>query len=52
MSVAVEVGGICNAMAFWFELQLDEEASLSSSPYVDKVPSCFINRIRYQMLSK
>ena len=32
--------GVCNAMAFWFELHLDEESSLSTSPYVSKVASC------------
>ena len=29
--------GICNAMAFWFELQLDEETILSTGPYDSKV---------------
>ncbi len=28
--------GVWNAVAFWFELELDEEASLSTSPYADK----------------
>ena len=27
-------------MAFWFELQLDEETSLSTSPYAEKVSFC------------
>ena len=42
--------GTCNAVAFWFTLQLDEETELSTSPYEDKVslpfwlllPSCWI----------
>ena len=29
--------GICNAMAFWFELQLDEETILSTGPSASKV---------------
>ncbi|KAK9846546.1 hypothetical protein WJX81_006344 [Elliptochloris bilobata] len=32
-------GGICNAVAFWFELQLDEAATLSTSPYAAKGPT-------------
>ena len=32
-------GGIWNAVAFWFELELDEETSLSTSPYADKACS-------------
>ena len=37
--------GVWNAVAFWFDLQLDEETQLSSSPYSsDKVRSqCFAN---------
>ena len=29
--------GTWNAVAFWFELQLDEETRLNSGPYCDKV---------------
>ena len=29
--------GVWNAVAFWFELELDEESRLSTSPYTDKV---------------
>lgn len=29
--------GKCNAIAFWFELELDEETQLSTSPYCQKV---------------
>lgn len=28
-----------NAVAMWFELNLDEETSLSTSPYIDKGPT-------------
>ena len=28
---------VCNAMAFWFDLHLDEATTLSCSPYADKV---------------
>lgn len=28
-----------NAVAMWFELRLDEEATLSTSPYLDKGPT-------------
>lgn len=30
--------GICNAVAFWFTLHLDEETELHTGPYADKVP--------------
>ncbi|KAF6265253.1 hypothetical protein COO60DRAFT_1623921 [Scenedesmus sp. NREL 46B-D3] len=33
LAFAVEAPGVCNAVAFWFELLLDEETCLSSSPY-------------------
>jgi hypothetical protein len=33
LAFAVDAPGVCNAMAFWFELQLDEHTVLSSSPY-------------------
>ena len=29
--------GTCNAIAFWFNLHLDEETELHTSPYTDKV---------------
>ena len=29
--------GICNAVAFWFTLHLDEETELHTGPYIDKV---------------
>lgn len=35
--VPIHTQGVCNAIAFWFELYLDENTSLSTSPYVDKV---------------
>jgi hypothetical protein len=39
--------GTCNAVAFWFALQLDEETELSTSPYEDKVtcarPLCLLH---------
>ena len=31
--------GICNAVAFWFTLHLDEETELHTGPYADKVPT-------------
>jgi hypothetical protein len=33
LAFAVNAAGVCNAVAFWFELQLDEQTWLSSSPY-------------------
>ena len=30
--------GVCNAVAFWFTLHLDEETELHTGPYGDKVP--------------
>eukprot|EP00878_Enallax_costatus_P016702 GHUV01017525.1.p1 GENE.GHUV01017525.1~~GHUV01017525.1.p1 ORF type:complete len:351 (+),score=105.37 GHUV01017525.1:1061-2113(+) len=30
--------GVCNAVAFWFDLQLDEVTTLSNSPYVSQQP--------------
>ena len=36
LRVSATAGGICNAVAFWFELQLDATTSLSTSPYADK----------------
>ncbi|KAL4447971.1 hypothetical protein ABPG75_005190 [Micractinium tetrahymenae] len=36
LDLAFEAEGVFNAVAMWFELQLDEEASLSTSPYADK----------------
>ena len=31
--------GICNAVAFWFTLHLDEETELHTGPYIEKVGS-------------
>lgn len=31
--------GVCNAVAMWFDLHLDEETTLSTCPYVDKGPT-------------
>ncbi len=31
--------GICNAVAFWFTLHLDEETEIHTGPYADKVPT-------------
>lgn len=31
--------GICNAVAFWFTLHLDEETELHTGPYAEKVPA-------------
>ena len=36
LRVSATAGGICNAVAFWFQLQLDSTTSLSTSPYADK----------------
>ena len=36
LRVSATAAGICNAVAFWFELQLDATTSLSTSPYADK----------------
>jgi len=33
----VTTDGSCNGMAFWFDLQLDEQSSISSSPFVRKL---------------
>ncbi len=37
MQLPIQQSGICNAIAFWFELDLDEETQLSTSPYCKKV---------------
>jgi hypothetical protein len=34
LHLSIDTPGVLNAVAFWFELQLDEQTSLSSSPYV------------------
>lgn len=39
LSFDVVCGGTCNGMAFWFDLQLDEQTSLSSSPFKKEVSS-------------
>lgn len=36
LRVAATAGGVCNAVAFWFELKLDETSRLSTSPYAAK----------------
>jgi hypothetical protein len=33
LAFAINAGGVCNAVAFWFDLQLDASSTLSSSPY-------------------
>jgi len=39
-NVEVTTAGVCNAIAFWFDLHLDENNSLSTSPYdVEKGPT-------------
>ncbi len=37
MQLPIQQSGICNAIAFWFELDLDEQTQLSTSPYCEKV---------------
>ena len=37
VELPVDAVGICNAIAFWFELHLDEETNLSTSPCSEKV---------------
>lgn len=37
LQLPVTAAGICNAVAFWFELHLDEETHLSTSPYCQQV---------------
>ena len=37
LELPVDVGGIFNAIAFWFELHLDDRTTLTTSPYSDKV---------------
>ncbi len=37
MQLPIQQSGICNAIAFWFELDLDEQTQLSTSPYCGKV---------------
>lgn len=37
LCIPVHTQGVCNAIAFWFELFLDENTSLSTSPYAEKV---------------
>jgi len=41
----VTTDGSCNGMAFWFDLQLDEQSSISSSPFVRKVMTSVIQPI-------
>lgn len=33
-------GDVCNAVVFWFELQLNDEITVSTSPYGPKQESC------------
>ena len=40
LALPIQTTGVLNAIAFWFELHLDEETSLSTSPYADKVRGC------------
>lgn len=37
LTARITAPGVWNAVAFWFELQLDEETRLDSGPYCDKV---------------
>lgn len=37
LNARISQPGVWNAVAFWFELQLDEEIRLDTSPYCDKV---------------
>lgn len=37
LQLPIDKTGKCNAIAFWFELELDEETQLSTSPYCHKV---------------
>jgi hypothetical protein len=40
LDVSFTQAGVCNAVAMWFEVHLDEESSLSTSPYRgDKGPT-------------
>lgn len=34
LSFTINAAGVCNAIAFWFDLKLDEHTTLSSSPYL------------------
>lgn len=38
LAFCVTQSGVCNAVAFWFELQLDDVTTLSNSPYVSQQP--------------
>ena len=37
LAIDITADGVCNAIAFWFDLQLDEHSQISSSPYKMKV---------------
>ena len=39
LTFTVDTKGICNAIAMWFTLHLDDEISLSTSPYREKGPT-------------
>lgn len=46
LQLAINKTGKCNAIAFWFELELDEETQLSTSPYCHKVmPSALLLKL-------
>ena len=47
MQLPIQDSGICNAIAFWFELDLDEQTQLSTSPYCEKVLLHSIGHSRY-----
>ncbi len=47
MQLPIQQSGICNAIAFWFELDLDEQTQLSTSPYCEKVLLHSIGHSRY-----
>lgn len=36
LGATATAAGVCNAVAFWFDLQLDETTTLSTSPYAAK----------------
>ena len=47
MQLPIQHSGICNAIAFWFELDLDEQTQLSTSPYCEKVLLYSIGHSQY-----
>ena len=59
LQLPITRSGKCNAIAFWFELELDEETQLSTSPYCQKVLrsaflflySCLLAPMTFQSVS-